>query len=99
MPTMGDAYEYKAFCQKLTSMGALGTLDKEDKTCWFNPCKTRKVGAQPLRVRMEGERQRFVDAGQRITLDKGKYRHSKAVVMDDQDALQQKREAQEKNEK
>ena len=62
IPSKIEVHEFRSFCHKMTSMGMLGTLEKEYNICWFNPAKTRKTDARPVKVRLDGEHQRFEEA-------------------------------------
>ena len=69
VPTKYDAHEFKSFCQKMTSMGCLGTLEKDYNICIFNPAKTRKTDARHLQVHLNGKYQKFEEASGHYKVD------------------------------
>jgi hypothetical protein len=60
-PKKTDALEMKTFSNKMDTCAALGVLDKRTHVCWFCPDKSRRSFAQDIKIRLQGELQRFVD--------------------------------------
>ena len=94
IPTKYDSHEFRSFCQKLTSMGCLGTLQPEYSTCWFNPAKARKTTGKPIMLKLDGDHMKFVESDGRFIVDRSNHIKSREVE-DGEEVLERHKQEQE----
>jgi hypothetical protein len=72
-PQKTDAFEMKSFSYKMHSCSALGTMRKDNSTCWFIPDKARGSSCQDTIIQLQGELMRFISVHNQYKISNNRF--------------------------